>query len=378
MKKIVFVIESLHLGGAEKSLVTLLQNLDYSKFQVDLILFKTGGLFFGQLPANVKVIIQTPPQLSIFERAHYYLLRILNLAKLHNAQLFWKVIANKFNPKIIQYDIAIAYNQGFATYYVSDFIKAPIKYAWVNIDYKKAGYDVTFDYKFYKNFNQIITVSEEAHKAIEGELKKIKSDLPVTVIKDITDKEIVQKLADHKSDIIFPSNKLIIVTVGRLVKQKGLHLAALSCKLLIEKGHAINWYVVGEGSERNYLEGLINKHKLEKSFFLIGAKENPYPYIKNADIYVQTSLYEGLGLAVIEATYLNKPIVSTNFESVYSLFKEEETGLIAEMDEKSITEKIERLLIDKKLRERFSTNLAQLKNMDKELSRHKINNLLNS
>ena len=145
----------------------------------------------------------------------------------------------------------------------------------------------------------------------------------------------------------------------------------------MKKKYPIEWFVVGEGGERNNLEKLINEKNLSDSFRLVGAYPNPYPYMKNCDIYVQTSLFEGLGLTVIEASYLAKPIVCTNFPTAYTIIKNEETGLITEMNAEAIAEGIERLINDKDLRDRLVSNLENLKNQDKEITLQKVDKLLN-
>lgn len=375
MKNIVFVIESLHVGGAEKSLVTLLNNLDYKAYNIDLILFKETGIFKDYVPKEVHCIQLEFPKLSFLNRVKYALDRKLKKNQ-HNAQLFWTVIQHKFENIDKEYDIAIAYNQGFATYFVNKYINASLKYAWLNTDYKKAGYNIIVDYPIYKNFNSIVAVSPEAKQSLELELLNIGKKLPITIIKDITDKKIVQEQANCIQKIEFNSNTVNILTVGRLVAYKGLELAINVCKILITKGYPVKWYVVGEGNEREKLEQLIKEKTLENHFFLIGDDPNPYPYMKNATIYVQTSLFEGLGLTVIEASYLNKPIVSTNFPSIYGIIKDEETGLIAEMNSDSIVTKIELLINNKQLKNKLIANLSKLKNKDKELTLQKINLLL--
>ncbi|EDM42989.1 probable galactosyl transferase, partial [unidentified eubacterium SCB49] len=146
----------------------------------------------------------------------------------------------------------------------------------------------------------------------------------------------------------------------------------------INKGYDINWFVLGEGQERINLSSLIEKLNLSNSFYLLGSKENPYPYMKMCDIYVQTSIFEGLGLTVIEASYLNKPIVSTNFPTVFEIITDNKTGLIAEMTAESIALKIEKLLINKELGATFSNNLAQQDNYDKEETLTRFYSLLNN
>ncbi|TDD75932.1 glycosyltransferase [Flavobacterium caseinilyticum] len=366
MKHLVFVIESLDLGGAEKSLVTLLQNIDYKAYTVDLILFKKGGIFEQLVPREVIIIYNNSLQLNIVERIQYKLRKEFNSNGLHHAQLLWQIIQSNFKRENKEYDIAFAYSQGFTTYFVDQCIKASKKFAWLNTDYQKTGYEIEFDYPIYKNYDAVVAVSPEAKLTLENELNRIQQILSIKIIKDISDKIVIKQKSNEPLPIVFKTDTVNIVTVGRLSKDKGLHLAVESCEKLIDKGHSVHWYIVGEGTERDTLEELIKKKKLTKHVTLVGMTDNPYPYMKACSIYVQTSLFEGLGLTVIEAASLNKPIVCTNFPTVYGTLKDGETGLIAEMNSQSLTDKIELLINDSDLTNRLVTNLSQLENADKE------------
>lgn len=376
-KRLVFVIESLHLGGAEKSLVTLLSNLDYSRYSVDLILFINGGVFEKFIPLEVNVIRDLYPKISFYSRVKYKMYKMIYKNTFHNASLFWKATNACFTKHFKQYDIAISYSQGLATYYTATYINAIKKVSWLNTDYQKAGYSIAFDYPFYKKYNQVITVSNEAFKSFNEVLKSNNYKLEQQVIKDIIDENFLKLQANKKNLSLFNEDEIKIVTVCRLAKEKGLSLAIESCKNLMNKGYKVHWYIVGEGSERTYLERLIKSNKLEHNFTLVGMTENPYPYMKDCDIYVQTSLFEGLGLSIIEASYLNKPIVCTNFPTVYSILEHEKTGLIAEMNAIDIANNIERLILDKNLKKVLIKNLTNKENNDKEISLQKVNELFN-
>lgn len=366
MKQLVFVIESLDLGGAEKSLVTLLQNIDYKKYAVDLILFKKGGIFEKEVPQEVSVIYNNYLKLNFIERIQYRLKKEFNSSNYHPAQLLWQVINSKFKYETKEYDFAISYSQGFTTYYVDRYVVATKKFAWLNTDYQKTGFKIEFDYPIYKNYDEVVAVSPEAKQTLENELNKIKKKLSIKIIKDISDKKVIVQKSNEPLPTVFKENIVNIVTVGRLSKDKGLHLVVESCKKLIDKGYLVHWYIVGEGTERATLEELIKKETLTTHITLVGMTDNPYPYMKACDIYVQTSLFEGLGLTVIEAASLYKPIVCTNFPTVYRTLKDGETGLIAEMHSDSLTEKIEFLLNDNNLLNRLITNLSKMENNDKE------------
>lgn len=376
MKKIVFVIESLHLGGAEKSLVTLLQNLDYKRYDVDLITFQKGGIFTDLVPQEVQQIFIELPKLSFFDRLKFAIKRKTN-PEIHDAQLFWPFIKKHLKRRLEAYNVAIAYNQGFSTYFTSDFVLAETKYSWLNTDYQKAGYQIHLDYPVYKKFKKVIVVSPEGKESFNGALEYIGKRLPVEIIKDITDRKALEAQANHTLKRKFRSDVVNIVSVGRLASPKGFSLAVSACALLKMRGYNINWYVIGEGAERKPLEQKIKNELLQDDFFLLGADNNPYPYMRACDIYVQTSLFEGLGLTVIEAAYLNKPIVCTNFPTVHGILRDEETGLIAEMSAESIASKIERLILNKELRKHLSSSLAKLANKDKELTLQQVEKLLN-
>lgn len=375
MKKIAFVIESLSLGGAEKSLVTLLQNIDFDKFSVTLYLFKKNGIFEEFVPKQVKINYLEIPEINVFERIQFKVLKYIS-SNLHSAQIFWKIIANKFYFIQDKFDVAIAYNQGLVTYFVSRYIQADSKYAWINTDYKKAGYKIDFDLAYYQEFKKVIAVSPAVKKVFQNELLEKKVNFDIEIIKDITDKKILAIQSESFIPKEFKKNKINIVTVARLSKHKALHLAIDACRILIAKGYDINWFVLGEGNERKVLEKQIVYSKLEHCFFLLGAKTNPYPYIKACDVYVQTSRLEGLGLSVIEASYLFKPIVCTNFPSVYNILKENQTGLVCDMNATDIVQKIEKLLTNKELSDKLIANLKVQNNNDKEISLHQFYQLL--
>lgn len=373
-KKIVFVIESLQLGGAEKSLVTLLQNLDFDKYVVDLITFQENGFFKDFVPNEVNQIFLPFPRLSLFDRLQYLVKRKLKI-KYHHAQLFWPLVSKYFTTCHSFYDVAIAYNQGFATYFVHDFIHASKKITWLNTDYQKAGYNAQFDVSYYAHFSKIIAVSPEAKDSLMKAFISIDKTLQIEIIKDISDKEIIIQKANDVQEILFDNNYINLVTVTRLVKAKGLNLLLESALILKEKGYSFKWYIVGEGSERRFLEQKIMELHLEKYVYLLGSTPNPYPYMKAADIYVQTSLFEGLGLTVIEASYLNKPIVCTNFPTAYGILKNQETGLICEMNADSISNSIEKLILNEDFKNKLILNLSKIECNDKQITLLSINNL---
>jgi glycosyltransferase involved in cell wall biosynthesis len=383
MKKIAFIMESLQCGGAEKSLVTLLQNMNFDEYQIDLILMAEDGDFKKFVPEQVDIkIVDVFSNIEGFKlkqlRLEYALRRKINIKKLeHNAQLHWKTFGKSIQKIDEFYDIAIAYNQGFATYFVAEKIAATRKIAWLNTDYQKAGYNIKFDIDKYKTFDTIVAVSNECEESFKYELNKFGIQLQTTVIKDITDIAIVNKLSQEYIGFTNDKSSIKICSVGRLAQPKGWYLAIEALYILKQRNRDIKWYIIGEGPKRSELELLIKTKQLENNLILLGYKENPYPYMKTCDIYVQTSLFEGLGLTVIEAAILQKPIVTTNFPTASTIVENNQTGLICEMDAVAIANAIEIYLDDKAFVLKVKQNLSNLENRDKEISLNKINSLLN-
>ena len=383
MKSILFFIESLHCGGAEKSLVTLLQNIDYSIYQVDLLLIKKGGEFEKFVPKQVTIIhkdiYSKNPLKHALSRLHFWFLKKINQNKPYNsAHTFWTVFNKSIPEHKKKYDVAIGYSQGFATYYVVNKINAEKKYAWLNIDYAHAKHYAAFDYDYYSKLDQVVCVSPECEKSLLDEMKTIGKALLTNILKDITDDSIVNNLSKESKGFSEKNNAFTLLTVCRLAKQKGLHLAVNACEILKNKGVAFKWYIVGEGTERLFLENEIKNKGLENHLILLGFKENPYPYMKTCDVYVQTSLFEGLGLTVIEAAILHKPIVTTNFPTASSIITHNKTGLICKMDGDAIATSILKYITDAPFTEKIVSNLSKVKNTDKEKSLETFHTLINA
>jgi len=380
-KKVAFIIESLDCGGAEKSLVTLLQNLDYSRLEVDLLLLKAGGAFDKMVPEAVSVkyisfdAARKGPA-SLLRRGRYLLDRKYGDKQQHTAQKFWKAF-NKGIPSWPElYDVAIAYSQGFCTYYVAAKINAAKKYAWLNTDYQKAGYNARLDWPYYHQFNKVVVVSEEGGQVFAEAMQRVHTAPEIITIKDISDRSIIQTQSEEPVAEVFDAGVLNIVTVCRLEPPKGLNLAIEACKKLREKGYAVHWYVVGEGSERAKLEQQIRVNELQHCFTLLGFRENPYPYMAKADMYVQTSLYEGWGLTLIEATLLQKPVVTTNFPTSYQIIKEGVNGYIVTMDAEAIMQKIAYLIDHPEVRVAMSGQQNNFSEQNKQQSLERIYSLL--
>jgi glycosyltransferase involved in cell wall biosynthesis len=372
MKKIVFFVESMRCGGAERSLLSLLQNLDRKKYDIDLLVIKKGGEFEKFIPDSINYI-SLDLSYNFLGKAKFFLNKKVE-PKTHAAQLFWKTFKNQIPVYNNEYDVAIAWGQGFATYFTGMKINAIRKYAWINTDYNKAGYNYKYDKETYSHFDKIVGVSD----FVKESMQKYIDESKLLSISNIIDEDDVKVRAKYAIDTIFDTNVKNIVSVGRLVKLKSFDLSLQAAKYLKDRGVSFKWYIIGEGSERERLEKFINENDLGEFVILIGFNENPYPYIKACDIYVQTSSFEGLGRTLIEASILNKPIVTTNFPTAYGILENEETGLIVEMNAENIATSINRILQNEDLRLKLINNLTFKKNISEQITLQKVYNLLNA
>ena len=378
MKNILFVIDSLTCGGAEKSLISLLNNIDYSKYNVDLLLFKRGGEFERFIPSKVN-LLEIPDYFKFLNGKYkgkkknkinygvYRLktslsLRINNIGnkKIHSEQIVYKSIRNILKPLDKKYDIAVAYNQGFPTYFVSEKVKAYKKLAWINCNYIKTMYDKELDNKFYNNIDKIVVVSQFIYDSMSKMKYGYKDKMKI--ILDIVDPKLIMDMAvEEEAKELDKEDKFKILTVGRLASVKGYDLAVKAANLLKANKFKFKWFIIGEGPERKEIEELIESYGLENEVILLGAKSNPYPYMKNCDLYVQTSRKEGFGLTVMEAKILKNVVVATNFDTINELLKDKFDGIIVEKDEIAIYEAIRELINNTSLYNKIKSNLEKIK-----------------
>jgi len=374
-KRLLLAIDSLTIGGAEKSLVTLLNLLDYSRYEVDLQLFAYGGAFTQFLPNEVNLL---PPlsytqflnkplysQLSsprIFLARVYYSMLIHKSTSNHSdkARIYWNTIGSIIPIFKKEYDVAVAYAQNTPTFYVIDKIKAHKKYVWVNCIFHLEGTNKKFQEHFYKEADGIALVSDDA-------LKHFKTVYPVlsdkmSVVFDLYDANVITRMSKLPSNKDIDKSVPVIMTTGRLNKpQKGYDLALEAAKILHEKGVEFRWYAIGDGPYRAEMECYIEENHLQDVFILLGFTANPYSYMRQCDIYVQTSRHEGFGLTIAEARILNRPVVCTNFEACTMQMIDGKNGIVTSFTPEDIADAIEKLMTDKNLYSSIQNYLKQEK-----------------
>ncbi len=373
MKKILFVINSLTIGGSEKSLVSLLNLLDYSKYEVDLLMFGRGGEFEKFLPKEVNILegigyynyladssYENYTSLLKYRSAKFRTSLSLRLNKLKRNNIQTEQVLYLSQKSVLseppkKYDVAIAYSQGMPTYYVAEKVNAKRKIAWINCDYVNTKYDKDIDIKYYEKMEKIIVVSKAIKDSIIQTLPRYKNK--ILLILDIVNPKLIQEMAKEETEL-FMEEEFNILTVGRLIMHhKGYDTAVKTALKLKENNFNFKWYVIGEGEDKAEIQKMVKEYGLDHNFILVGKKDNPYPYMKKCSLYVQPSKREGFGLTVIEAKILKKPIVCTAFNTAGELINNNLDGLIVENNENSLFLGIKRLLEDKVLLNKIVTRL---------------------
>jgi glycosyltransferase involved in cell wall biosynthesis len=368
-KSLLFAIDSLDCAGAEKSLVTLLSLLDYSKFSVDLMLFAHGKVLEELVPKEVNIL--RPLEYTKFANLDLKAALIYSLKKLdykylsartkyslairkkkysnpQKARIFWERVSEVIEDNPKTYDIAVSYAQGVPTFYVAQKIKAKKKFAWVNVSYRLEEEDKEFQRNFYDQYNKIIAVSDSTKEVLLETFPYYSNR--IDVIYDINNPDFISRMGNLGQGYMDNYDGIRILTVGRLAHQKGYDIALEACKKLKDSGVNFRWYALGKGPLKEEIEYYIAQNDLKEHFILLGVEANPYPFIKKADIYVQSSRFEGFGLAIAEARMLNVPVVTTRFDAVYNQMIDGKNGLVVDMNADGVCEGIQNLINNEVLR----------------------------
>lgn len=363
-RKILFVMGSLQNGGGERSLINLLQLMDYKKYDVDLVLFKNKGIFLEQLPKEVtllnccdilhflyndsmkRVIDLKHPYLSLVHIYGIIASRIKGISGYQRCQYKWKNIYKDLVPQIEnKYDVAVSFLEGETMMFLVDKVNADKKITWVHTDYSQIQADHNIDSEYFDKLDLIVTISSVCKEMLEKYFPSISKK--IIELPNLIDSKSVRLLADEFYPEEYDNSSIIFLSVGRLVRLKGFDMAIKAASILKRRGIKFHWYVIGDGEAKQELQGLIKSYNVSECFRLLGKRRNPYAYMKNADIIIQTSRYEGKSIVLDEAKILGKPIVSTNYNTVSDQITNVE-GIVVDMEPESIANGIESMILNMK------------------------------
>lgn len=381
-KKILFVTNTMGRAGAEKCLQALLELLDPEKYDLSVYSIINRGELYSDMPAYVHILNKNPCTRSVLDSAGLaaigrqilwslikkcsfltyipYFFRVLihqiKCRHLDFSKLFWMLLARNAKRFDGEYDLAVAFIEGAATYYVANYVKAKKKAAYVHIDYLAAGYSPKLDRKYYDKFDRVFCVSDTVRKVFLQAYPEYASK--TFFFHNMVPRERIIRLSKEGEGFTDGFDGLRILTVGRLHYQKAYDLAIPALAELRRRGHNVRWYVIGEGAEEDNLRALIRQNGVEDSFILLGTTPNPYPFIAGCDIYSQSSRFEGWCIALAESLVLARPVLASKCAGNEEQVTDGETGVLIDLSVENIVAGMEKLITSPELRAKFTRNLS--------------------
>ena len=357
-RKVLFFADGLYGGGAEKVLQTLLYYLNRNKFDITLYSIKQEELN-EKYPKDIDyhyVFASCASNDSLWKKLWIRCLNKIKLLVYYNLSPKW------FYRLFIKgkYDTEVAFIEGYATRIISGSTNPKSKkIAWVHIDLEQnhwtkiAYHSLTEEQTVYSVFDIVVSVSRSVKEATKRLFSGIKETV---VLYNPIDLKSIR--SQSQCELIVPKNACIrLISVGRYVPQKAFHRLISIVSRLLKLGYNLELLLLGEGSERRTLEAQIQNLDLRNRVFLLGFQNNPYPFIKSADLFVCSSLTEGYSTVVTEALILEKPVVTTDCAGMKELLLNGKCGLITENNEDALFEGIKSVLDSKKLYAQYLENI---------------------
>ncbi len=351
--KILFVIGSLSAGGAERIFVDIINNIDLRKNKVKILLIDKCGVYFEKIPKEIELdYVFNHCEKPFYLRKWYGLLSVIGkfFFRKISASFFYK---NKIKEK---YDIEIAFLEGDATKFVSASLQgSSVKYAWIHTDMirnawsQKCYKNEKEEQKAYQRFERVLAVSSSVKESYE---QKFGGKAEV-FYNPLDEKYICDRASEFPEGEKWDKDILEFVSVGRLNPVKGYERLVQIFARLIKKYPNIRLKIVGEGTEREKLERLIAETGNREKICLCGYQKNPYPYIKQGDVFICSSYAEGFSTVVTEALILGTPVITTDCAGMHELLGDSEWGMIVENNDLALYQGLERMITDRCLRERY-------------------------
>ena len=349
-KRILIIYNKLVGGGAERVLIDYLRHIDYDRYEVDLALVEKGGILLPQVPRQVNVI-----ELWSKRSLHYFIAVKFSL-HLHCNILF----KQRLNSRRLRtdYDAEIAFLEGLPAKLLALRKSKAKKLAWIHVDLSTFHDSANFFYnsseerRAYGKMDRLIAVSEDCRNGFAKCFPNLKNKTDV-IYNPIDIQEILKKGNEPLPENLrtVASDKKTIVVVARVHHQKNPERLLQAAKIARESAEPLKFIWIGDGELFDHVDKRKKQLGLDEYVEFIGYKENPYPFIKNADILLLPSDAEGFGLVLCEAMALEVPVVSTPTAGPVEIIGDNEYGLLTGFDPASIVESIWTLTNDSRLRE---------------------------
>lgn len=379
MKKILIISHAMEIGGAERALLGLLNSFDYEKYDVDLFLCRHQGELFDRIPKEVNILPENQaqflavPMIKLLKECQFKVLygrlKAKLLANKRVKQLCLKVdnqveltYSHKYTYKYfdfinpdIEYDLAISF---LTPHYIClNKCNAKKKIAWIHTDYSAIDIDIETEYKMWSGYDNIVSISDKCTDSFLDKFPELKDKI-IRIDNIITQKMIeLPANAFMPNDMIKKDNEYILCSIGRFSHAKNFDNVPYMCKRILDKGINIKWYLIGFGGDEQLIREKIKESGMEDYVIILGKKNNPYPYIKACDFYIQPSRYEGKAVTVREAQILCKPVIITHFSTSSSQLIDGYDGVIVPMDNEGCAQGIVDFINNTELQETIINNL---------------------
>ena len=372
-KRIFISMHYLELGGAEISLIGLLDAIDKSRYDVDLFLYSHQGELMQFIPSGVNLLTEISIY-SMYERplkevvkkgffgiafarlvARYKYKQYCKRTRPNDLQAVFAYVMKEVEPHLPsldylgEYDLAISFLMPHNV--VLNKVRAKKKICWIHTDYSKIDTDVELELPVWSGFDHIASISEEVTTKFLENFPSLSSK--IIEINNILSPDFVRKRAslipqdEIRSEMKISEGQVSLLSVGRYFTPKRFEFIPEKVRCLREElGMNVRWYIIGYGVMEQDIKAAITKAGMEDYVILLGKKSNPYPYMLACDIYAQPSLYEGNSVTVREAQMLCKPVVVTNYPTANSQIQNGVDGVIVPMDIKESAEGIAEMIQD--------------------------------
>lgn len=368
--------QAMELGGVERSLLGLLNSIDYDRYDVDLFLMRHSGELMPYLNPKAKLLPEIPqyaslavPMGSLIKSGQFGVL-CGRLQGKFAAQRFDKkhpgdkpsvaalTYSHKYTlrsmPQISDkiYDLAISFLTPH--YFARERVKAKKYAAWIHTDYTALSFDRTAELAMWDKYDAICGVSERASKSFQAAFPELAGK--VQTIENTLPKELIYKQAEDPQTDMPADGSIVLLSVGRFCDAKNFDNVPDICRRLVEDGPDVKWYLIGYGGDEPLIRQKIAEAGMADRVIILGKKNNPYPYMRVCNLYVQPSRYEGKAVTVREAQLLGKPVVITNYATSGSQLENDVDGVIVPMDNAGCAAGIAALLRDPVQMQQLSEN----------------------
>ncbi len=386
MKKIAIVINALKTGGVTTSLKNLLNEI-HGQYDITLIIFGWEEDYKKLLPENVKVMVVKSP----FKYFGYSFGECKKCKRLLPGRIFWTLAArvfgrsfvtkimSLFQKKIGDFDYAISYLHeasqkqlyGGCNDFVLRNVTAKEKVAWIHGDYKTCGANTKQSKKLYQKFDKIVACSEGAKNSFVECLPELSNK--TYVIKNCNDYQKIYNGA--KESVEYDKDYFNVITVARISREKGIERALKAVKNCIDKGYKIKYHVVGAGPLENELKELCKEMDISDNVVFYGRQENPYKYVKNADLFLLPSYHEAAPMVIDEAHALGVPVLTTNTTSAKEMVEEVGGGFVCENSTEGVCACLEKVVANREELKNIKNNLSE-KNYNNDAQKQDFKNLI--